>query len=424
MKLLEYLKIVIEKKYIHNIEWFYSMFSKISDETKYVKVENNIFFIKIGDTVETLEDVEYDTVLNPEHKFILPKGILNNKTDVKTTIGEFITNYLLLYNPFGNFIDYQSDENDFLDFEDIYKKIIIPNVSTGNLDVSQLKKFGINATFLRATANLFVISSSETAVTPPKGIIDFKKNRIKFYKDKYGKDVFKDKTKIADLEADIIDYIKNNLKDDPTYKISTTNKIISNSLKKRFGVFGHEDGITESDEGILIENSLLEGFPKDKKQLAAAFNSARTASYYRGNETRISGVISDTLTRAFTGLVVEKDTDCKVPYGLKLEVTKKNYVYFINRFRILNGKTVLIKDINDAKSLIGKTIELRSFLFCRHKTHNYFCEKCGGLELSRNRNRIYLAGLGIGKGAMTANLKKMHVAGLSTIEIGLDDLIP
>ena len=424
MKLIDYLKFSLENKYLHNIEWHYSMFSILEDETQYAKNDNGKLFVKVNDKLEIIEDCKYETILFQEHKFTLPKDIINNSKEVKTTIGEFIVNYLLLYIPFGKFIDYQTNEKDFLDFEGIYNKIIIPNVSTGKLTVQQLKAFGVNATFLRATANLFVISSSERAITPPKGIIEYKKKRIKYYKDTFGEDVFKDKTKIADLEADIIKYIDDYLKDDPTYKISTTKKIISNSLKKRFGVFGYEDGITESDEGILVENSLMEGFPKDKKQLAVAYNTARTASYFRGNETRISGVISDTLTRAFTGLVVEKDTDCKVSYGLMIDVTNKNYVYFVNRFYIKSGKTILIETLEDAKSLVGKTIELRSFVFCKHKKHNHYCEKCAGKELSRNKNRIYLAGLGIGKGAMTAKLKRMHVAGLSTVEIGLDDLIP
>jgi hypothetical protein len=428
MKLVEYLRHAIDKKMLGDKIWYYSVFAEVQDSTKYVKVvKGDKGAIKrsliVDDEVISIEDISYgDIIFDAEHPFNMPSGMLNNDKDVETTLGEFVTNYVLIYIPFGNKIPYVTNKDGFVDIAGVYENVIIPDLTNGAITQEEFDTFGINATFLRSLANLFVISSTEKAIVPPKGIVEFRKKRIREYKKKYGDDVFKDKVKIAALESELIDYIKEYLKDDPSYGISLTGGVIGNSLKKRWGVFGHEDGIIQSEEGLLIENSLMEGQPKSKDQIVAAYNSARTASYFRGNETRVAGVISDTFTNAFTGLK-SIDKDCGVKYGYNVLITEHNYIYYIGRQYKSGGKWKYIDTRDEAKELIGRTIESRTPSACLYPVKSVYCNRCLGRVLSSNQNKLFLASLDMGKGAMVSKLKKMHVSGLSSIRLSLDDLI-
>jgi hypothetical protein len=423
MTVSEYIAISIKNKWLADKAWYYSVFAEITSGTKYVKLTDVGPTPIVNDTSVKLEsNFISDTVLDPETLITIDAGLINNDKKVETTIGEVIVNYVLLYIPFKNKIPYVTKTDGFLDIKSIYEGTIIPRLTTGDITSDEFDSFGINATFLRSLANLFVISSTEKAIVPPKGIIEYKKKLIKEYKAKYGEDVFKDKVNIANLEKDIVAFIKEYLKDDPSYGISLTNKIISNSLKKRWGVFGHEDGILESDEGLLIENSLMEGQPKSKDQIVAAYNSARTASYFRGKETQIAGVVSDTFTNAFTGLkTVNKD--CGLKYGYNLPITIHNYISLIGRQILIKGKWHTIKNDIEAETYVGKNVELRITTFCKNSLKGTYCEACSGVLMSSNPNKIFLAALDMGKGAMTSKLKKMHVSGLSSIKLSLDDLI-
>jgi len=415
-----------KKDYIFQLEWFYSIFSIAIENTNFVKLDNGTLEVLIDDNkFEKVKGIKIgdEPVLTEDISITLKKGDLACvDKDTETTVGEFIINVLLIEYPFNGKIKYISDKKGMLNFGSVYKKKIIPLLISGEITPEEVSEFGRAITFIRILANLFVISSTEKALIPPKGIIEFRKKRIKEYKEKYGEDCFKDKVRVAELEEELVDYIKEYLKDDPAYGISYTGKVISNSMKKRYGTFGAEDGISGNDEAIFIENSLLEGLPRDKRLLANAFNSSRAASYFRGKETQTSGVISDTFTRAFTGLFTENNIDCGRKYGFKITITEANHIYYIGRYYFVNGKSVLIKTLKDAEALIGKTIELRVLQYCKNKSILGRCMKCSGELIGSRKNGLYLLSLDIGSAAMKSNLKRMHVAGAETIEFTLEEL--
>ncbi len=423
MTIEQYLKYALKNRLPSKVEWIYSVFSKPLTDTAYIKIKDNKYFLVVDNALKEVTLNSSGSVFDVKDKVILNEKDLSNITnEIKTTVGRAIINYIILCVPFKDKIPYQ---NDTLDFGAIHDDIIITRLSDKDtpdtITIDEYNNFGISLSFIRSLAELFVISSTEKAILPPKGIKEFKEKTIKEFKKKYGDDVFKDKVRVSEFESILKEYDKEWLKDDPSYGISLSGKILNNSRKKRFLTFGSEDGILATEEATLVENSLLEGFPNDKKKLATMFNSARAGSYSRGKETQDSGVISDKLVRGLTGFKVIIE-DCKTTKGKYFNVTKNNYISLIGRSKFINSKSIIIETEPEAKKLIGTTILLRSMLYCKSK-NNTFCKLCAGRSISQTPNGITLISLDIGAAAMSSKLKKMHDSSLSVYDLTLDDLI-
>jgi len=421
MTLEEYFKYALKNGFPKKSEWIYSMFTKPLSSTEYVIVEDGKYKIKHPDGDIDVKLNDNETILDVSQKITLDSTDLKNvNSKTSTTIGRAIINFILFVHPFGSKIAYQNDEK--INLNKIHQDVILTQLDIEDgITIKEYQRFGLAITYIRTLADIFIISSTEKAILPPPGIEEFKRKKIAEFKKKYGEDCFKDKIRIVELEEELKAYDREWLKDDPSYGISLSGKVLNNSRKKRYLMFGAEDGILPTEEPVLVENSLLEGYPKDKKQIASMFNTARAGSYSRGKETQESGVISDRLVRGTIGFKVDIE-DCKSKYYLDLHVTKDNYISLIGRNRVVNGKVQMIKTKEDAEALIGTTIGLRDMLYCNAKGLHY-CKVCAGKEISRNENAIALIALDIGAAAMTAKLKKMHDATLSIYNLKIEDLL-
>ncbi len=423
MNLTLYFKYAIKNKLLYETEWIYSMFSKPLSDTKYLKIKDNKYFLVMNNDLVEVTLGSNNCTLDTKDKIRLSKDDLENiDSEIDTTIGIALINALLLVHPFKCKIPYQNDD---IDFNKIHTKIIIPRLTNKESDtgitIKEYNAFGIALSLVRSLSELFVYSSTEKSILPPKGIIKFKQKKIKEYKNKYGEDVFKDKVKISELESELKKYDREWLKDDPGYGISISGKILNNSRKKKYLIVGSENGIVEHEDVVMIDNSLLDGHPKDKKQLASMFNNARAGSYSRGKETQISGVISDKSVRGLTGFTVT-GTDCKTTKGKPLFVTKQNYISLIGRYMFVNKKSILIETLEDIEPLIGKEIILRTMLYCKN-TSTSFCPMCVGKYISQNKNAITLVSLAVGAQALKGDLKKMHDSTINVYTLSLNDLI-
>ena len=63
--------------------------------------------------------------------------------------------------------------------------------------------------------------------------------------------------------------------------------------------------------------------------------------------------------------------------------------------------------IEDGSKLIGKTIQLRSMLYCEYK-HPMFCSVCAGENLANYRKGATIEATSMSNTILTLSLKKMH----------------
>lgn len=127
------------------------------------------------------------------------------------------------------------------------------------------------------------------------------------------------------------------------------------------------------------------------------------------------------LAAAFQSIMVdERGSDCGTTRTITMTLNKGNIKLFMYRYVLEKGKLTMIDDDN-FKSFIGKTVKLRSPLFCNSKK---YCSKCAG-ELY---NKLGIQNVGllttrIGTSLLNASLKQFHDMTLKTVEINIEDYI-
>jgi len=398
-----------------NTKFFKSMFAKTENEI--IKTDGKKYIVNVnGRTFEFDTDIN-KPLLNQDIEFTLKKGLFTGvNKDIKTTIGIAICNYVFFeYALEGIFDVYINEEFTYPDIEDKY---ILPNKDF--VTVRRFKRCGVGCIYLIDMADIFVISSTLKTTAKPKWLDSFKKQTIKELEDKYGKDALKDKHVYLQYEKMVMDKYHEYLKDDPTYMITTDNKIIGSSLRKKFVSVGVLDTVDPDNRTGIIASSLKDGLPKDKEELAIIINNLINGSYERGISTKDSGYLSKIITRVmFSYRIIEKD--CGTTKGCLLRITKKNSKSFIGMFYIEKNKTNEITKDN-ISSLIGKVLNVRVQHNCQSKGAT-FCSVCSGKELSRVEYGVVLLASETGGMALKHNLSKFHVTNYKLIDIDIDDLI-
>ena len=113
------------------------------------------------------------------------------------------------------------------------------------------------------------------------------------------------------------------------------------------------------------------------------------------------------ITRAFQDIKITQ-ADCGSKRGYKLLLTEHNAKTFV--YRYLTDGTLLTKD--NIKSYIGKTVSLRSPMYCA--TPDGLCARCcGKLAEDQNIVNVGMHSLAIAETMVYVAMKAMHVSSVS-----------
>lgn len=395
---------ILREDHLLNIDWYYTFLTIINKDvkSKYLRIENDKFEVLVNniweELVENNKPVTSVPIFNIKYPIKLPKGSLTNlDTDIETTLGRVIINKVLLDYNFNNKIPYINNKVEIKDIE----KIIAAKMKTDEISVKEYVNFADSVNFLRGLSRITNVSATPKNIVAPPGI-DEEKKRIELeFTAKYGEAWKNNRTLIVAFQNELKQIDNDWLKDDPSYGKLVSGKIKDNARVKMFLTFGPEVGFDKSGEKVVfVENSLQDGYPKDKTQLSAMFNSARSASYDRGKETQKGGAAAKDILRASSGYKVVGE-DCGTNKGFKIMVTKENK-------DILKGRTLVNNaSIDNIDSYLGKVIEIRSPMYCKSHGTTY-CKKCVGSNMVNYQDGISLALLSVSQTLLTISLKAMH----------------
>ena len=421
MVLKDYILYSIKNKLVHKQKWFFVFFTILSNERKneYVEIKNKEVYVTVNGNSEKLDDVTFTegkSLFNITHTIGLSSGDLPNiNRNIATTIGRLIVNYLLISRNFDNKIEYINTEFSVSSLEGDIAKLLMEDKIT----VESYLNFVDSVYYICGLARIFNISATERNLTPPAGISEFKKKLRKEFDGKYGSDWVNDKTKIVEFQEQLKKQDDEWLKDDPTKGRLLNKKIKDNARVKMFLTFGGEVGLDKKSGNVtFIENSLLDGYSKDPKEISAMFNSIRAASFDRGHETQKGGAAAKDLLRASSSISI-KEGDCGTKLTKKILITEDNHKSFTGRYYVHNGKVTAIEDTS---SLIGKTIELRSPMYCNEPNSNY-CSICVGKTIAINPKGVSMQLLDVSAVLLTASLKSMHNSQLNAKRFNIQDMV-
>ena len=167
---------------------------------------------------------------------------------------------------------------------------------------------------------------------------------------------------------------------------------------------------------FLVGTSCLsDGTPPEDMQLGATVLIQGAGG--RAVDTRKGGYMSKQLMASFQGLILGEDgSNCETRRCLTVKITSKNSGEFRLRYIVVNKKLVLL-DSDMLKKFIGKTVQLRTPMFCRSPE---VCEKCyGRLPYEIGIKNVGMTYNAIGVRLKGLSLKQMHD---STVQVGKIDL--
>jgi hypothetical protein len=414
----EYIMYCINNEYPLDMLWVYDMFTIINEkeyEDNYIKIEDKYCYLKQDDELLLITKTygkDNKPIIMPTDKITINSFINNLVDKLETTIGTALMNYILLYTAFKDKIPYINDK---------FKSKEILNTITNmmlskDILVEEYLTFVDNLTLLKNYTEVYNISATEKSIIKTPGIDEYKDKIIKEYIDKYGENVFKDKNKIIEIESLIEKYEYNFIKDDPSYGKLVTGKVVG-ARKKMFASYGIGMEFNVGDDPKYIPKSLYDGYDMSSDKLAIYFNDARLGSYSRGVETQKGGVIPKISLRATNDILI-LDKDCGTKLTEKLLLTKENKSIYLNRYIIVDGKTINLTEEVFNKYL-NKEVNLRTPRYCK-EDRNY-CLRCTSSILKDRENIISLLVSEVGGTVLNDSMSKLHNTSVKVTQIDIKD---
>jgi len=415
MKKADYFLKALELGFLEKSDWvrrcFLNVIDKESDEFLYYD-ELGRPMVYLDDSFNPLliEDHDGGPLLRVDDLIDIEKGSLRclDKT-ITTTYGILMVNYLFIEKGLSGKIPYINGEISLSKIEDILLPLLTTNPERDEVKkpdiiyVDDLIEMSKAELFVQEWANIFTVSKSRKAIQVPPELEAAKKNKLKEMEKKYGDRLWTEE--IHSVEYD--DYLKaidrEFLKDDPSFGIVLSNKIIGQSRKKRLISFGFErNPFNHNEQGKMITRTLNDGISLKREDFPTYVNSIRSGSLFRGVETQQSGSIAKSLVMATMGLSYEGN-DCKTKKYRKINNVERGK-RFIGRYHKVGDKILRIDKVSDIE---GKTILLRSPMHCIGPISKV-CKICAGDSASRTPTAPVLQATKFGGDLVNGDMKKMH----------------
>lgn len=405
----ELFNFIVRNNLLSNIKYIKAFFTipLLVEDKKY---ETDVLIIKDGKIFlkynnEKLElNINTSPILNYKDEITLYKEDWRTlEENTVTTIGIAMLNYIMLELPFRGLYSFNNGA--------ISKKIednIAEDLLNRKITIEQLEQFVDNCEYLKTWNRYFVQAASEKTLLPPEGIQEKKEAIVKRMIKELGEDAFKSQVNIVKLEEELKKIDAEWLKDDPTFGIVTSGKVLNNSRKELFlTVGGIESFDDEAVDSTFVVNSLLEGWPEDKELFTAMVNALRAGSLARAIDTQNGGLLAKMILRAIGSYVIKKDVDCGTKLGSKFSVDSKNIETIRNRHIIFNNETVLTDTDEKMNQYLNKDVLIRSPKYCNLVGENY-CGKCVNKLLNDNVDGIKNEVTTVAQIVLYEAMKKMH----------------
>lgn len=411
----EFFKYALKNKFLNKLDFYYSTISIPQESNKYVIIENNSYYIITPLGKEHITDKSIKEPLFGINDPILltTDDLINIENSVETTIGRAIVNYICFVFPFKNKFPYLNKSTDAGEIEGLVANAL----KADKITVKEYTQFVDCCSMLGSISKLVNIAATPKNITAPANLKQFKKDLAAKFAKEFGEEWYKDSLRVGEYVDELRKFDNDFLKDDPSYGKSLSDKLRKNDRSKMFLSFGVEVGFDPDPE--FIDGSLLDGTELDKRKLKTMINTSIGASFNRGFETQKGGAVAKDLLRVSNGLII-KTGDCGTTLYKDMLVKNKEIAKTITGSYMLGSSGIEL--IENGEALIGKNIKLRSPIYCKEKG-KVFCSTCCGKEFTNREFAGSLFLTTISTTILTAALKAMHDATISSVEINLDEVL-
>lgn len=431
----DYLKLCVNSiKGIDQKNWYICAFTiPIWKEHKYTGEENELDLIIQQNGLHCMIKEEEGLVpyrIN-DHKLTEPLFTWQDKLTVdntwlpnitgkiETVLGRLLINAIVFVRVCGDRIPYLNKPK--MQVSDI-EGIIIANtrnkedLKPGNLTVGEMVKCIDNLNFFKFVATFTSVAATVKTITAAPGTKKFRDDLLK----EYGDDI-QDPVKLVEFEEKLMAFDQEYLKDDPAAAAIFGAKTRASRSKTHYFYGKGLDFVDSKDNDTIIKQSLGEGVEAKPEEFSKHFNDLRYASFSRGSNTALAGYTYKILQRSLSGISISLKP-CNTTKGYVRTITGKESSKLVGRSIKVGGKWVLINTQAESKALEGKTVELRSSMYCT-SPKNSICYACMSESYKGQENAVTNIAAGITSVFLNAFLKLMHNSKLTVTDINIDDLI-
>ena len=346
---------------------------------------------------------------SPNDWFMLTGGILKcykEKSPLKTTIGRYLFNVFLNESIFHGALPYYNGT----DYEE-YDKWVIDMYIDDKMNWKQMSEYQTKRNWMAFTpVEILVPGLSFNSMMPHPEVMKRKKELFK----KYEKELSNGDVNIAkQIEDELIKLSTELHKDDPSMRLYECKKpSLGNNFKNMTIMVG---ALKSNDDGSyhISPNSYLEGIePQEYGRFA---DQLVAGTFARSVQTQDGGALVKEFQAAMQSETMDLDpnSDCHTTLALNVLITNENKNLYMWKYAVIDGKLVRLSRSNINK-YIGKTIRVRSALFCKNPE---YCEKCSGALFSKMKIKNGgLTASGVGSRQMELSLKSMHDATIKTTQ--------
>ncbi len=422
MTKFEFLLEAIRRGAYQRKAWLLSLFSithsKSLGQQYYIRYsESGVYGLLPDETTEVLLEgtVHGQPLFYPMEKISLKQDDLANvDRDIETTVGNVIANAMVLIYPFNDKVPFVVGRFNKNSIEKHVCELLIDNKEGKNnpkaITVDELLKFNEAVGALTGLSTVVVPTGTAKTFTIDPAIIKRRDELLAEYKDQ-----LHDPAIIAKIEKELIDMDKASFKGDLAEGFLIGKKSFDVARKRMFIMLGIEMGFGDTKEAI--GTSLNEGI--DVNNLPTLIDAMRAGSYGRGKETELGGEQVKYFYRVYQNTRVE-EPDCGTKRGLTWTIDDSNYKNFVGLYLANDAQEVLTESA--LKAMVGKTVEIRSPMYCNTKAPGY-CAKCVGDAYSANPNALLTAASNVGSVMMNWFMKKMHGVVLKTTKLDWSDAL-
>ena len=406
--------------------WVIHCFSHVKTQTKedipYLLHPQERVYTFYNPETKTEEILEGVTSDRPAFHFrepitLTPETVANVSKPIETTYGRALANQVALVYPFGDKIAFIDEPFNIKRIEkELYARLTTDEcyqdktsvIAKNPIYVSEYLTFIDAILSLEGYTQLCVPSATEKTMTHDPAIDKRREELL----DKYRAHL-DDPAVVARVEAELIAMDKAWMKGDLGEGFYQKEKFYNVVRKKTHLMHGYEAGFEIKPE--VIENSLSEGWDIDK--LPAMVNSLREGTYGRAHLTQLGGEATKFVNRMMQNTKMTEQ-DCGTTEGWERVVTEAHIgFYYIDK----QGKTQCITK-EEIKTLLGKTVKMRSPQWCKTPGVNY-CRCCIGEANAENANALSAHAAAVGSQLMYAMMGLIHGKPLVTARLDINETL-
>lgn len=434
MKLTEFFKQAVAAGNLKRKDWIISAFSIVmnSDMSKILPwsimyetgEDGNVQVTFFGADAEAISIDDYELSqeqMNPPYRFrdklSITKDLIPNieGQTLTTTYGNVIANWLLCVYPFGNKIPYFQGRFTIKQVEGYIERLLTSDdgeeKDPDKIYIDEYNRFRRAAGLIDGLSQLCVPSATRKSLTRHPDTEKVRAELLEKYKDK-----LHDPSVVAKIDAAMVELDKEWLKGDRSLDFLIKGKSLNVVRKKAHYLMGLDQSFSETEDTDFITRSLSDGW--DIEKLPTMASSLREGSFDRGAQTALGGEAVKFILRVMQNALVEVD-DCGSKVTVDVEVTKTNAKQMMGNNIVSGGSIVKITSDNIDK-YTGKTVKMRTPLFCRTSGDN-FCKVCIGDKYGNHPTGLATAASSVGSAFMLAFMKKMHGKSLQTTKYNFSE---